>query len=274
MYSRFSTILKAQNPRNTTTALPVTITSTETDSTNTCKGTGAWEGNPGMDHWCEISCHFTPPNCPKSHCICDEENSGFTTTLDSITTNTINTNLDDTSGLTITGTSSLILTTGPDGTTRVSGNTGAFGENTSDTTKTFDNINIFGIDTTGTNLSTTNTLDFEDNSIPDTLFVPDIFAGTTDTNTIFVTDDFGGITDRSDTFEVIGTTTDFSEIPTTTKAPTTTSTTTITSPVIPSSKPRTCHGNGSWSHLNQWCNINCNHNPPYCPTTHCICDDD
>ena len=239
---------------------------TQTDTRNTCKGIGAWEGHSGMDHWCEISCHFTPPNCPKTHCFCAQEN-GFTTTLDSIITNTIP-DLEDTSSLTITGTSSLILTTGPDGTTRVSGNTGAFGDTTDENehTNNFENINIFGIDTTGIDLNTT---------VPDTLFVPDTFDGTTDTNTIFVTDDFG-ITDRSDTFDtevpLVTTTTDFSEFTTTTQAPTTTSTTTNTSP--PESKPRTCRGKGSWSHLNQWCNLNCNHTPPYCPTTHCICDDD
>ena len=222
-----------------------------------------------MDHWCEISCHFTPPNCPKSHCLC-QENGTFS--------NNINTgtgpvkSVDDTSSLTITGTSSLILTTGPDGTTRVSENTGTFSS-----PGTFSSIEEFG--NTGTfssteDFATTSTIDTKDNNLSTENFDNlNIFgidtSGITDINTIFVPDDFGTINTSETTIDSIieeTTTTDSSEstISTTTSAP---EFTTQAPPII-----RNCRGNGAWSHLNHWCNMNCNHNPPYCPTTHCICD--
>ena len=39
---------------------------------------------------------------------------------------------------------------------------------------------------------------------------------------------------------------------------------------------KSCKGRGFWNFfmtsLSDWCNKNCNHTPPYCPDSHCICD--
>ena len=40
-------------------------------------------------------------------------------------------------------------------------------------------------------------------------------------------------------------------------------------------KQKICHAQGVWKHsagFDDWCNLNCNHRPAYCPKSHCKCD--
>ncbi|XP_068249640.1 uncharacterized protein [Palaemon carinicauda] len=36
-----------------------------------------------------------------------------------------------------------------------------------------------------------------------------------------------------------------------------------------------CHGTNGWEvvdGMDEWCKMNCNHVPPFCPASYCICD--
>ena len=65
------------------------------------------------------------------------------------------------------------------------------------------------------------------------------------------------------------TTTITTTISTTTTTTTTTSTTTTTTTTNKTEK--TCYWIGSSSGDDNWCNMNCNHNPPHCPSSSCNC---
>ena len=70
--------------------------------------------------------------------------------------------------------------------------------------------------------------------------------------------------------DALETTTEIDALPDTTTIQTTTTTT------RKSGKTRKiCHAHGVWKNVagfDDWCNLNCNHRPPYCPKSHCKCD--
>ena len=47
---------------------PNTQPPTNVPPTGSCKATGAWEGNAGMDQWCMSNCAVG--NCPPNMCLC------------------------------------------------------------------------------------------------------------------------------------------------------------------------------------------------------------
>ncbi|XP_068250185.1 alpha-amylase-like [Palaemon carinicauda] len=64
---------------------------------------------------------------------------------------------------------------------------------------------------------------------------------------------------------------------TTTTRPTPLSTSTGTLETLLPTKPPgpSCHGTNGWqvvNGMNEWCMRNCNHVPPFCPASHCLCD--
>jgi hypothetical protein len=66
------------------------------------------------------------------------------------------------------------------------------------------------------------------------------------------------------TISTITTTTAGSQDVTTTEAPVNTTNT----------NDKQCHANGVWKQMpgfDDWCNLNCNHTPSYCPKSHCTC---
>ncbi len=45
---------------------------------------------------------------------------------------------------------------------------------------------------------------------------------------------------------------------------------------VPIEQVKTCYANNQWTgqaDVDTWCNLNCNHVPPYCPPAHCTCTD-
>ena len=89
--------------------------------------------------------------------------------------------------------------------------------------------------------------------------------------------------DETTTENFLETTTEF-DAPETTTIQITTTTTTTKSPKLKKKlkrkrkrkkKQKTCHAQGVWKHsagFDDWCNLNCNHRPAYCPKSHCKCD--
>ena len=62
-----ATTLTTTSPTTTATS----SSSTSTSSNGTCQATGPYTGAPGMDDWCEVTCHHpTHPYCPPTHCKC------------------------------------------------------------------------------------------------------------------------------------------------------------------------------------------------------------
>ncbi|CAC5392944.1 unnamed protein product [Mytilus coruscus] len=55
-------------------------------TSKTCKGTGLWTDNRGMDFWCRINCLNPLPYCPPEYCECDTGDVGTTTTGTTTTT--------------------------------------------------------------------------------------------------------------------------------------------------------------------------------------------
>ena len=49
------------------TQAPQPTTTTSPPAPGSCRATGVWEGDAGMDAWCHENC---PINCPDSHCLC------------------------------------------------------------------------------------------------------------------------------------------------------------------------------------------------------------
>lgn len=64
-------------PVTTTTSTTTTTTSTTTTTTSTtpsggtiCTAVPPYNTIPSMNQWCQVNCHWVPPNCPPSHCRC------------------------------------------------------------------------------------------------------------------------------------------------------------------------------------------------------------
>lgn len=106
------------------------------------------------------------------------------------------------------------------------------------------------------------------------------FLSTTTTEPPNITEYFES-EDETTTENFLETTTEF-DAPETTTIQITTTTTTTKSPKLKKKlkrkrkkKQKTCHAQGVWKHsagFDDWCNLNCNHRPAYCPKSHCKCD--
>ena len=61
---------------SSTASVSTTTTEDNVASGDSCRGSGAWEGDASMDDWCQLNCHHDPPFCPSDRCTCDEDSNG------------------------------------------------------------------------------------------------------------------------------------------------------------------------------------------------------
>ena len=69
-----------EGTNNTTVAVPThtpsikPTTEPSPEQSTTCKATGAWDGAPTQDAWCNENGFHDPPYCPEDICLCSQAN--------------------------------------------------------------------------------------------------------------------------------------------------------------------------------------------------------